>query len=192
LANNCDPKTKQDIRQIVYFRDMKKTILAIALLVTAMSLSSCEGVSKYPISDAYPENNDDRIIGKWKVKEDSAKNDYYEITAAHPNFRNQYHFKVWDRGGTNPSYEGNCYFSKVGVTRFLNIPFHDDEMKDGGGYIFLRILEENEAFDNVTTTTVCDTNMRTLGSKEAVKAFIAKNLKNKLFYCDTAHLYKVK
>ncbi len=39
LANNCDPKTKQDIRQIVYFRDMKKTILAIALLVTAMSLS---------------------------------------------------------------------------------------------------------------------------------------------------------
>ncbi len=153
--------------------------------------SGCEGVAHFPISDATADNADDRIIGKWKVMEDSDKNNYYEIYAAHPNFKYQYHYRVWDHGGTNPTFEGNCYFSKVGVTQFLNVPHYDEEHQKNC-FLFIRILDADEGFDKLTVTSVCDTNMRALTSKEAVKAHIAKNLKNRSFYDDTVHFYRVK
>jgi hypothetical protein len=161
------------------------------LLCTTIILTGCKSVATFPISDAVQENTDDRIIGKWKAIEDTNKNNYFEVLAAHPNFKNQYHVTIWDRGGTNATYEANCYFSKVGVTRFLNIPYWEGDFENRG-YIFLKIIDVDDKFERLTTSTVKDFSLRSLKSKEEVKAHISKNLKKPDFYSDTLHFVRMK
>lgn len=163
--------------------------LQILILTVLLLYCSCDNISTYPISQPDASLDDDRLIGKWKFEEDTNKNNFYEVyPSAYPH---QYHVRFWNRGGTNPTYEGNVYYSKVQSDRFLNIPYFTSPL-EGHWYIFLRILDINEDGSKMTGAVVGDETMRSLQSEKEVHNYIAQNINKRNFYLDTVHLYKFK
>jgi len=165
-----------------------KILWAISLL--AIISIGCKSVANYPISNYIATYQDSRIIGNWKFIEDTDKRNFYEVRKAHID-TGGFHVKFWDRGGTNPTYEANMYFSKIGGSLFINVPYWEGHFNNQG-YFFLRVLEVNADFTKMTTATLYDTTLRSLGSSTEVRERIAKNLNNPAYYYDTAHFYKVK
>lgn len=160
------------------------------LTLTALFLyCSCDNISTYPISQPDASLDDDRLIGKWKFEEDTNKNNFYEVYAS--DYPHQYHVRFWNRGGTNPTYEANVYYSNVQGYRFLNIPYFSDPL-EGHWYIFLRVLDINEDGSKMTGAVVGDETMRKLQSEKEVYGYVARNIDNRNFYLDTVHLFKVK
>ena len=161
-------------------------IVLIALMV------GCKSIANYPIDAPSSANIDDRIIGKWKFLEDTDKRNFYDVEKTYQNFSpNEYHVKFWNRGGTNPTYEANIHFSRIGNSLFLNIPYWEGHFENMG-YFFLKILDVNADYTKMTTATVYDTTLRSLKNSAEVRERITKNLNNPAFYNDTVHFYKVK
>ncbi len=163
------------------------------LLFTALVLCAigCNTPARFPIEAPLKVNMKDGIIGIWKFAEDTDKNNYYEVTASRSSVPYQYHVKFFNYGGTNATYEGNIYFSNVGGSTFINVPYLD-EKTSRRGFFFLKVIDENFGFSKITTATVDDTTLWSLNSSAAVRQRISENLKNPKFYSDTVHLYKVK
>jgi len=147
-------------------------------------------VARYPIDDPSIENLNDGILGRWKFEEDTNKNNFYEIIRGAPYAVDRYHILFWDRGGTNPTYESNMHFSKIGKARFINVPYFEGHFSHKG-YFFLKILAVNADFTKMTAATVHDTTLWNL-DKAGVKQRIASNVNNPAYYYDTVHFYKVK
>lgn len=183
---------------------MNKLVIFIVILFTAYS---CKNTATYPIREPSAEMMDDRIMGKWKFSEDTNKLNYYEVYLANKECcPNQYHIRFWNRGGSNPSFESNGHFSKIGKETFFNVPYFetretphafpvtgDDkyEMFPNSGFMFLHILEANKAYDKITAAVVGDTTMRSLENSEQVYNFVKANMNKPAFYSDTVHLYKI-
>ncbi|MCW3120571.1 MAG: hypothetical protein JWQ38_63 [Flavipsychrobacter sp.] len=173
---------------------MIKYILAIFVITTILS-TGCKSVAKFPIDAPSMGNLEDGLIGKWKFEEDTDKRNYYEVVRGGSYATDKYHVFFWNRGGTNPTYEGNVHISKINGARFINVPYWENNGKDAhfsnAGYFFLRILQVNTDFTKMTTATVHDTTMRALNQAE-LKQRITKNINNPVFYYDTVHFYKMK
>jgi len=156
-----------------------------------MLMYSCNNISTFPIGQPDQALDDDRLIGKWKFEEDTNKNNFYEVYTAHVDYPHQYHVRFWNRGGTNPTYETNVYYSTVNGDRFLNIPYFTNPL-EGNWYIFVRILEVNKDGSKMTGAVVGDESMLGLKSEKAVHDYIAQNMNKPGFYIDTVHFFKVK
>lgn len=169
---------------------------SVLFIVLVALFCSCENISTYPITAPSAEMEDGRIIGKWKFEEDSNSNNFYEVTEGY--YPHEYHVKFWDRGGTNPTYEANTHFSKIADVRFINVPYFEnnpDRKGAGGlfrneGYMFLRILDENDDFSKIIAAVVGDETMRKWENSEQVHDYVMQNMDKKIFYSDTIHLYK--
>ena len=165
----------------------------IWLVLCLLTFAACESVSKYPI-DAPGSASDSRFSGIWKFREDTNSKNFYEV--AYSTYNHQYHVKFWDRGGTNPTYEANVYFTKIGDATFINMPYYNPANsvtgKDYNYFFFLKILYVNKDFSEMTTATIHDSTLIKLESSAEVKAHISRHLEDPRFYYDTAHLYKVK
>lgn len=166
---------------------MKKYI-SIIFALSVIFIAGCKSVANYPIDDPLAANADDRLIGKWKFREDTNKLNFYTIRKSETPYK--YHAQFWNRSGTNPTYEGSVYFSKIDNSLFLNIPCWEEE-EEKMTYFFLKILAVNADYSQLTTATVFDTTMSTLKSKAEVRERIMKNLDNPEFYSDTVHFYKI-
>lgn len=167
-------------------------LLFASVAICTLLWYGCESIANYPIDTPSPQILNDKLIGKWKIQEDTNADNYYEIYKADGrSAENQYHVRWWDRGGTNPTYEGNVYFSNVAGSMFLNVPYREEGFTNQG-YLFIKILSANPAYDKVTTATFYDTTMRSLKSMEDVRRHITKHLNDAKFYNDTSHFYKVK
>ena len=166
---------------------------ALAYLILALAIFSygCKSVARFPLEDPLATSMEDRIIGKWKFLEDTDQRNFYEVAKASIGGPNSYHVKFWNRGGTNPTYEANIFFSKLGNNRFINVPYWEGHF-DHKGFFFLRILDVSADFSKMTTATVLDTTLWTLDGKEHVRERIMKNVANPAYYYDTIHFYKVK
>lgn len=89
---------------------------------------SCKNTSTYPITDFSLAIVEDDINGKWKMIGDPVSGNFYEVYRADvryqdDNFKNQYHLRFWNRGGTNPTYEANFHCSKINEELFINLPY---------------------------------------------------------------------
>ena len=171
---------------------MKQLLLLIFPVFVVLSFG-CKSVSQFPMDEPSAEYLNDKLIGKWKTVEDSDKNNFFEIAKSMA--ANKYKVKYWNRGGTNPTYEANVFFSKINNTLFLNIPYwHEDREKSyyqTVGYFFVKIVNVNSDYSKLTTATVSDTSLGRLGSQLEVYNRIAKNLNNRSYYSDTVHFYKI-
>lgn len=165
-------------------------LLSVILAATFLACSTgCKRIARYPISEPSAANMEDRIIGRWKLEEDTNKNNFYEILKGYGPLK--YHVKFWDRGGTNPTYESNLFFSRIGNATFINAPYWEDGFTNKG-YFFLKILKVNESYDKITTAMVADTTMLALKNSAEVHDRIARNLDKPSYYHDTMHFYKMK
>jgi hypothetical protein len=176
-----------------------KSCNVILILLAAVLLGACGTPSRYAISNPSAKAADDRIVGKWKYEEDTNKNNFYAITKAYKGYPHQYHVKFWNRGGTNPTYEFNVYFSEIDGTKFINIPFYEKlkQPRDGKdwenkGYFFLKVVNSNQDFSRITTATVNDKALKKMKNSSEVRKYLAKNINNPKSYSDTAHFYKVR
>ena len=169
---------------------MKRLVLILLLLPVFAHAQVRNVMAQYPIDKPSMENLVDGITGNWKLREDTNKNNFYEIIIGSPYAEDKYHIKFWDRGGTNPTYESNLHFSKIGSTLFINVPYFETEFTHKG-YFFLRILNISPDHSHITAAMVHDTNLWNLSEAE-VKQHIEKNINNPAYYSDTVHLYKVK
>jgi hypothetical protein len=147
-------------------------------------------VAQHPIDEPTVENLNDGIRGRWKFVEDTNKKNFYEIIRGNPYAEDRYHIKFWDRGGTNPTWESNMHFSKIGNTQFINVPYFEDNFTHVG-YFFLKILDINADYTKITAALVHDTNLWNL-NQAGVKQRITSNVNNPNYYSDTVHFYKMK
>ncbi|MCB0696900.1 MAG: hypothetical protein KDC07_06030 [Chitinophagaceae bacterium] len=160
-------------------------LMIIALL---MLVYSCNNISIFPIDKPGQALDDDRLIGKWKFEEDTNKNNFYEV---YPSiYPHQYHVRFWNRGGTNPTYEANVYYSKVNDEKFLNVPYFTDPL-EGHWYLFIRMLNINKEGTKMTGAVVGDESMLNLKSEKQVQDYIAQNIDKRSFYIDTVHFFKI-
>lgn len=168
-----------------------KHLLVILILLPLFAHAQVRSVlAQHPIDDATTENLNDGIIGNWKFREDTNKNNYYEVIRHKPYMMDRYHIKFWDRGGTNPTYESNLHFSKVGSVQFINVPYFEGDFEHRG-YFFLRVLNVNAGDTEMTAALVGDKTLWDL-DQAGVKKRMVQNLNNPKFYSDTVHLYKMK
>lgn len=158
------------------------------LIITLLLFSSCKYTSTYPIDDAKENCMNDAIIGKWKLKEDTNKNNFYEVYRSVFSPNNSYHIRFFDRGGRNPHYEADVHFSCLESAQFLNVTYWEYDLDKNRGYFFLRILNVNDK--DATVAMVTDNSLRELSNKEAVRQRITKNLSNPQYFKDTFHFYK--
>lgn len=158
------------------------------IVLAAVAFAGCRSFAKYPMAAPSADNMDDRLVGKWKLREDTNSNNFYEVykSSAEPNV---YHIRFWDRGGKNPTYETELFVTKVGMETFLNVGYFEPDFVNTG-YFFLRVLRADADFNQLTAATVADTTLRYLHSKEEVGERIAENVHRAAFYSDTVHLYK--
>lgn len=128
--------------------------------------------------------------------EDTNKHNFYEITQSVED--DKYHVRFFNRGGTNPTYETNIFFSEIEVAgkskvKFLNVPYWKKTLGkwDNKGYFFVRVLESSDDFSSITTATVNDTELSHKGAESEVKEYVLENIDNPEMYSDTVHFYKV-
>jgi hypothetical protein len=165
--------------------------LAVLLFALIILSFGCRSVARFPMDEPSADYANDKLLGKWKVEEDTDKNNYFEIVRRSGD---KYKARYWNRGGTNPTYEGHVFFSKINNVLFLNVPYwhqNADAGKDYPGYIFLRVVNTNMDNSRMTTAVVSDTSIGGLASQLDVYNRIAKNLNNKAYYSDTMHFVKV-
>jgi hypothetical protein len=172
---------------------MKRYFLLV-LPVLFVLLHGCKSVAKFPMDEPLADYANDYIIGKWKPMEDSDKNNFFEITKAMSGPK--YHVKYWNRGGTNPTYEANVFFSKINNYLFLNVPYWHENRDDrsyyqASGYFFVKIINVNSDHTKMTTATIRDTTLGSLASSLEVYNRTAKNLNNRFYYSDTVHFIKL-
>lgn len=175
---------------------MRTNLIILIAALLSIHLCSCKNVATYPISQPTDNCIENRINGVWKFREDTNSKNFYEIYQRDSTWTNTYHTRFWNRGGENPTYEGNIFFSKIGKTLFINVPYWDyDEVNDkyfqNKGYMFLKIVAANAAFDKLTVAVVNDTTMRRLKNSDEVRAYVTKNMNNKSFFQEEKHFYKV-
>ena len=163
---------------------------SIILLLIAV-VAGCKSVANFPISAPSSTDREDRIAGRWKLTEDTNKNNFFAIEKGNDYNPDKYHVQFWNKGGTNPTYEVEAYFSKIGNSMFLNVPYPEKGMEKRG-YFFLKILDANADYTKITTATVHDTTLRSLKNEREVLKLITENIDNPAFYYDTCHFYKLK
>jgi hypothetical protein len=161
-----------------------------------MHLCSCRNVATYPISEPSADCIADGISGVWKFREDTNADNFYEIYPRDPVSKKHYHVRFWDRGGSNPTYEGNIFFSRIGGSLFINVPYFEHDMQTDNyfankGYMFLKIESADVLFKEMVISVVNDTTMRSLKSSSEVRAYLTKNLDNGSIYQPVKHFYKV-
>ena len=163
----------------------------IQAMLAVCCCTSCDYIAYVAIDEPSSGNTDNRVIGNWKVEEDTNKNNFYEVRQAHADYPNEYHVRFWNRGGTNPTYEANMYFSKIGNVQFLNIPHWEGHFSNMG-FFFLKVLDINADATRITATMITDTTLQYCRSSRQLQELILKNTNNPRFYDDTFHFYKVK
>ncbi len=159
---------------------------SIAVLCVVL-LFSCNRVSRFPIDDPARVKIDNTLLGKWMLKEDTSRTNYF-IVKKKDDFK--YAITYMNEGGTHIQYEDfTAFISKVGSSRFLNVQYY---YKDVQGYFFLKLVDINEAGDEIVTATVADSTMLEITVPAEVRARITRNVNNPAFFADTAHFYKIK
>jgi len=159
---------------------------SIALLFIVLAFG-CNRVSKYPIDDPARVRIDNTLLGKWVMKEDTLKTNYFLVTKK-DDFK--YNITYMNKGGTNRRYENfEAFISKVGSARFLNIQYYHESVQ---GYFFVKLVDINEDGDEVTTAEVADSTMMEITKPAEVRARMARNVNNPDFFADTAHFFKIK
>ena len=169
---------------------MKGLLFILLLLPVFVKGQVRDVMAKYPIDAPSMDNLNDGILGRWKFEEDTNKNNFYEIIRRKPYALDKYHIKFWDRGGTNPSYEANMHFSKIGNALFINVPYFEGNFSHSG-FFFLKVVEMSADVSKITAVVVKDKSLWQLNEAE-VKQSIMNNMKKPSYYRDTVHLYKLK
>jgi len=165
--------------------------LWLPLLLLVGIASGCKNAARFPIAGPDKALLNDRITGRWKFHEDTNTHNLYEILSRRqPYPLDRYHVLFWDQGGAHASYEGNMYFSKIDSVLFVNVPCRNAARSEPG-FVFLRILDINDACDEITIAVVGDTTLWQLSSQAEVRGRIASNMNNPSFYSDTLNFYKM-
>jgi hypothetical protein len=166
---------------------MKTSFLYSIVVACLLSVFGCNRVSKYAIDDPARVRIDNTLLGKWILREDTSKTNYFLVTKK-DDFK--YFVTYMNQGGTHVQYENfEVFLSKVNNARFLNVQYY---YKSVQGYFFLKLLNINESGDEITTATVADSTLYEITKPAEVRARITRNLENPAFFADTAHFYKVK
>ncbi len=167
-----------------------KSLLLILLLLPMLAEGQIRNiVAQYPIDGPSTENLNDGILGRWKFKEDTNKNNFYEIIRGKPYAEDKYHIKFWNRGGTNPTYESNMHFSKIANIQFINVPYFEANFSRNG-FFFLKILEISPDFTKITAAVFHDNTLWEL-NQEDLSQRITQNVNNPAYFSDTVHLFKI-
>lgn len=168
-------------------------MLRILLFLVALPLLCGAQINKIEAKFAIdkPSSKDlmDGAIGRWKFKGDPNKKNFYEIIRKAPYKLDRYHIKYWDGDGTNPSFESNLHFSKIGNTTFINVPYFEGNFEHQG-FFFLKVISISKDFSKITAVVVHDEHMWDLKENE-VRQHIKANMNNAAYYRDTVHLYKI-
>lgn len=159
----------------------------LLILYCLLTIYGCSNIANFPLSSPNEKVSDPRIMGVWKLEEDTNTNNFYEVCRIDEPFK--YHTKFWDKGGTNPTYESAIFFSEVASERFINVPYFDGRPWVIR-YMFLRVLNVDKDFTRITAAVVGDTTMRRIPHPKALRRHVAGNIHNSAFYSDTIHLYK--
>lgn len=106
--------------------------------------------------------------------------------------------RMVDSGRGDRYRQWGSFISVVGNQQFLNIEYQyspgfasKQSLPDERGYLLLRIIAANKAFDTVSVAMVNDPALKHLTSAEKVRRYVAANQHAHAFYTDTLHLYKV-
>ena len=166
---------------------MKVNFLYVIAIFFISFLIGCNRISKYPIDDPARIKIDNTLLGKWVMKEDTLKTNYF-IVKKKDDFK--YSVTYMNEGGTHVQYDDfSVFLSKVNNSRFLNVQYYYQSVQ---GYFFLKIIDINEAGDEITTCTVADSTLSEMTKPSEVKSRISRNINNPDFYSDTAHFIRVK
>lgn len=169
----------------------------LVIALCSMLISACGTPAPYPMPYSSSKTADDRIVGKWKLEEDTNRNNFYLISKI-PDKYYQYHVEFWNRGGTNRTYEADIFFSELDSIKFLNIPYYQLKSGKGSfddwenkGWFFVRILEASSDFTKLTTATVNDPLLATQGNPSQMAHYMQAHKNDPASYSDTVHFYQV-
>jgi hypothetical protein len=170
---------------------MKNSVTLLLSSLLVIYACSCKNVATYPISEPSDECVQDWITGKWKFREDTDRNNFYEVSKLTGKDKNKYHIQAWNWASPAPTYETDFYFSKIDGSLFVNIAYVAFG-KEKQGFGFLKVSDINPGLDKLTLDCINDTTMQSLRSSADVMAHLTKNIANPAFYHSSLHFFKVK
>jgi hypothetical protein len=174
-----------------------KVVLSTFVIIAASFIVGCQSPSRYPIDEKPLVDTKNKFLGDWKMQEDPDKKNFIRLEDYHEKFKDvdafTYHVQIWDRSGTNRTYEFNIFFSEIGNTRFINVyNWMAADWMDNQHYILLKIVDVSPAFDKITAVAASAPALAMVNNSKEVREILTRNLDNPSFYKDTVHFYKVK
>jgi hypothetical protein len=167
---------------------MRYTLLFLSFLSFILISAARVTVSYAPIDEKPSVLIDNRMLGIWKMNEDTNYHNYFVVEK-----RNDFEYALtyMNRGGDNKTYERfTLYPSVVNGITFLNVLYEIDweERKKPNGFVLLKVVN----FDGPSfTAAVCsDPSLKNLTRSQDVRERVSKNINNAVYYKDTIHLDK--
>ena len=163
---------------------MNKCYSIILLLLCALGIGGCDYVARYPIDKPALIKMDTRMLGIWKLTEDTSTHNYFVIER-----KDDFNCKVtyMNRYGENPQYAHfPVFFSMVDSVPFFNVSYRD---YSASGYFFLKILEFN--VNVLTVAMYADSNLLQTKTPGDVRESIHKNLNDPRYFKQVYHFRKV-
>lgn len=172
---------------------MRNLISGVAVLFISFAVIGCKGYAKYPMMQMTGIKTDPKLIGIWRLQEDTDKHNFFVIEPV-----DDYHYALtyMNKGGINRVFENyGAYISDINGTKFFNVTYRnidwDAMTTTEEGYIFFKVVDTDELGWQMTLVLVTDTSMKACKNSIEVRDRIARNINNPDFYDQPVHLYKV-
>ncbi len=163
---------------------MKRCFAGLVLLLFVLCFGACDYVSMYSIDKPALIKMDTRMLGIWKLVEDTSLANYFIIER-----KDDYNCKItyMNKNGENPQFAHfPAFFSMVDSVSFLNVSYKDYNSQ---GFFFLKVLDFN--VNVLTVAMYADTNLSKTHTPLEVRAEIERNVHDPRYFKDVYHLRKV-
>ena len=156
----------------------------VVAVVAFIFLISCafSNISIFSIDDYPMHKVDERLLGKWKLLEDTTGQSFFTVR-----MDGEYQYKISGRvnaGGNNYLNQSTAFVSEIGSVQFLNITCNYNNIK---GYVFLKLADIDTIQKTVTAFMISDSTLNTIESRQELKDIITANINNPGFYNKGLH-----
>lgn len=146
-------------------------------------------MAKFPIDEKATVPIDYRLVGIWKMEEDTNKHNYF-VVEKRDDF--QYNVTYMNQNGNNRRYEHwGVSISEINNTKFFNIPFSSWPDGNNSGFIFMKINNIDKDGWHMSGALVNDTTLKNMTSSVEVRKRITENMDIKSYFSKPLHFKRL-
>jgi hypothetical protein len=166
-----------------------KNLFLLFISIATLAIAGCNSVAHYPIDEKPQIPIDYRLVGIWKMEEDTNKHNYFVIEKLDDY---QYNMTYMNQDGNNRGYEHwRGSISNINNAKFINIPYSDWPDGNNHGLIFMKINNIEKEGWTMSGAFVNDSGLKNCKSSAEVRKRIADNMDKNSYFSKELHFERL-